>query len=283
MYALGGGLGHTLRGAALASALTDAGTPARVLVRSDRAWLAGKLGADAIAVERTRDAGRLRASVEAALEGCEQLIVDALPCGILGELSALPRGVRTTLLARLHHPGALPAVVAALGRYDRVVDLEPELDWLPQGALPLGPVVLPSRETDDGAPELDVLVVADDDALARFGGRLVRRLLARGAVARLWHGERSRLELGRVRPRVVVGPAGYHLTYTARALGIPHLAVPRPRRFDDQHRRARAVAELCRDPRALEARVLELLSGPPPGRRAAPCHHPADLVGAAFA
>lgn len=283
MYALGGGLGHTLRGSALASALTDAGTPARVLVRSDRVWLARELGADATAVERTADPTRLRASVESALRGCAHLIVDALPSGILGELSALPRGVRTTLLARLHHPRALPTVVAALGRYDRVVDLEPELEWLPQGAVPLGPVVLPSRELDDGAPKLDVLVIADDDALARFGRRLARRLLARGAVARLWHGERSRLDLGRIRPRLVVGPAGYHLTYTARALGIPHLAVPRPRRFDDQHRRARAVAELCPDPEALEARARELFSSSRPGRRASPYHHPADLARAVLA
>ena len=65
--------------------------------------------------------------------------------------------------------------------------------------------------------------------------------------------------LDRVRPRVIVGPAGFNLTYEARAAGLTHLAVPRPRRFDDQARRAEAVATRVRSPRHL----LRLLQDPP--------------------
>ncbi|HBQ10735.1 MAG TPA: hypothetical protein DEF51_05945, partial [Myxococcales bacterium] len=62
-----------------------------------------------------------------------------------------------------------------------------------------------------------------------------------------------------MRPSVIVGPAGFNLTYEARAAGLTHLAVPRPRRFDDQARRAEAVATRVRSPRHL----LRLLQDPP--------------------
>ncbi|MCB9753561.1 MAG: hypothetical protein H6713_26765 [Myxococcales bacterium] len=58
--------------------------------------------------------------------------------------------------------------------------------------------------------------------------------------------------------RVIVGAAGYNLTYEALALGRWHVALPRPRRFDDQRRRAQALALVPRSPIELERVVVRL-------------------------
>jgi hypothetical protein len=68
-------------------------------------------------------------------------------------------------------------------------------------------------------------------------------------------------------PRVIVGAAGYNLVYEACAARAAHLAIPLPRRFDDQHRRARALCEVPPSPEALEARAIALLEGAPSTRR----------------
>lgn len=61
------------------------------------------------------------------------------------------------------------------------------------------------------------------------------------------------------RAHVVVGAAGYNLTYECARAGTWHVSVPRPRRLDDQHLRARAMAITSSSPRTLEDNVRALI------------------------
>ena len=55
--------------------------------------------------------------------------------------------------------------------------------------------------------------------------------------------------------KVVVGPAGYNLTYELSALGIWHLALPAARQYDCQELRAQRLAVVAHSPGAVERRV----------------------------
>jgi predicted glycosyltransferase len=55
--------------------------------------------------------------------------------------------------------------------------------------------------------------------------------------------------------RVVVGPAGYNLTYELSALGVWHLALPASRQYDNQELRAERVATVAHAPVAVERRI----------------------------
>jgi hypothetical protein len=68
---------------------------------------------------------------------------------------------------------------------------------------------------------------------------------------------------------VVVGPAGFNLTYELVRTGAWHIALPVPRHYDDQRRRAEQVALLPSSPEAVERRVLALLAHA--GPRPPPC------------
>ena len=112
-----------------------------------------------------------------------------------------------------------------------------------------------------GDEEVDALLVAGGDPQLRaFFRRLGARLKALGASVGMIEGSRDRYPaLSRFSPRLVVGAAGYHLTYECAAAGVWHLAVPRSRPLDDQLLRARRVAEAPRDPVSLERRAIALL------------------------
>ncbi len=266
MYALGGGFGHAVRAGRLARELARQGTRVRVLTAEGRG--AELSGVDHSEIEKPGSPEELRHRIDDEIErfGATRLVVDALCHGVLGELAGPALGIPRTLLLRLHtQPGDLST-------YDAIVDLEPNLQWLPKGipAVACGPLApVPDPESD---PLVDALLVAPDEQSARFFAKLGRRLDARGLRVTLASGGEIAhlgeepapafpLVLGEVLPRVVVGGAGYNLTYEALAHGVPHIAIPRPRRFDDQLRRARAVAEVCDDPLALEARIVEIVSG----------------------
>lgn len=272
MYALGGGFGHAVRGAALAAAFQRRGGTARVLVPASHVELAQALGADAEGVEPTRDPRALRRCVDAAIErsACSLLVVDSFPAGLLGELAPLPQVARRALLLRLGRDLALHAAAD----YDVVVDLEPHLDWLPPGfdATPFGPVArLPDGP---GTAPSGALLVASDVLLAPLLVRVARRVARTGRRVELaLSGQLGSpgaaptavfpVPLATDAPRVVVGAAGYNLVYEACAARAAHLAVPLPRRFDNQYQRARALCEVPASPEALEARVIELLDGAP--------------------
>lgn len=261
IYAPGGGSGHATRAGRLAAALVATGATARVLVGEGRAAAIRDPRVDVRELPRL-DRVSLSRRVHEELEelAAELLVVDALPHGILGELCDDEKRIERALLVRVHKE--LPP----LDGYARVIDVEPNLDWT-TAACSCGPLAPAPRPVEQ---EVDVLLVASDVRLVRYFGKLGRRLSARGfsvAVASgselsLW-GEEPRasapLDLFRTRPRVLVGPAGYNLTYEALAARVPHLAIPLARRYDDQARRAHAVCEVPEDPEALEARVVAIL------------------------
>lgn len=280
MYALGGGFGHVVRGASLARALAEGGTPARVLVPADRVALAEALGAHAVGAEATRDAAALRRVVDTAVDqsGCALLVVDSFAAGLLGELAAPPRVPRRVLLLRLNRRAGEPGFLRAASHYHQVLDLEPHLDWAPQaiGATPFGPVARPPANR--GSAPGGALLVASDALLAPLLLRLARRLARAGRSVELALSggvgppdapptPALGLPLAADAPRVVVGAAGYNLVYEACRAGSAHLCVPLPRRFDNQHQRAQALCEVPGSPEALERRTLELLDGAPFRRR----------------
>jgi hypothetical protein len=261
IYAPGGGSGHATRAGRLAAALVTRGATVRVLVGEGRRGAIPEPDIDVRELPRLARADlAMRLQNELDDLEAEHLLVDALPDGVLGELRDQSANVKRTLLVRVHN--SLPA----LDGYERVIDIEPNLDWM-KDASACGPLA-PSPSSLEMA--VDVLLVASDAQLVRFFGKLGRRLSARGlsvAVAcgselALW-GEEPRssgpLDLFRTHPRVLVGPAGYNLTYEALAARVMHLAVPLSRRYDDQMRRARAVCEVPTDPEGLEARVVAIL------------------------
>ena len=268
LVALGGGRGHAVRARELARALGALGQRVRVVEREGA--LPAEPTQEIVSLPLPGSRAELRARLEREMEEmeCQHVVVDALPAGVLGELDPLWPGPHITLLARLHRAQESAEYRRGLAAYDLVVDLEPELSELGAAATAFGAV---ARRFALGPEPLqpDVLVIASEPAQRGLLLKLARRTGQRGldvwvsdgsAVGRL--GEEpsavGALDFGRICPRVVVGPAGYNLTYELAAAGIHHLALPAPRRFDDQARRARQVAELASGPEALEARVEEL-------------------------
>lgn len=258
LYALGGGSGHAVRACSLARALERRGTSAVVLLPDDKLPLAERLGARAWPLARSERQGALRARVERALSRLApaHLVVDALPDGVLGELAPLPPVPRTTLLLRLHRRVDARSVNA----FDDVFDLEPHLAWRPPG-LPASSFAPVARAPASRGTSVDVALYAGTDAgLRGFFERLSRRLRSHGYNVALVEGQpRIPDALDGLSPHVVVGAAGYNLVYEAARAGAWHVAIPRPRAFDDQRRRAQAVAEIAESPDDVEARVLARL------------------------
>jgi hypothetical protein len=273
IYALGGGSGHAVRGALLGVALGEIGPRTRVFVPEGRGELVRSLGADPLECPATSSPAELRRHLYRAIaeHAATDLIVDTFPEGLLGELEANLPGPPAQALLRARRDSASPRFVRALGRYRRVYDLEPHLVWLcpPSGkrVCAYGPVARRLQRED---VEHDVLLVAGESSLELFFERLAKRLEAGGyRVASARPGEFT--SAGRARPtrllgaealsaHVVVGPAGFNLTYELAALGVWHVAIARPRRYDDQALRADRVAVTCRSPEAVERRVLQLLA-----------------------
>jgi hypothetical protein len=241
-----------------------------VIVPAERA--PDDLGVPVHALAPVGDLAHASRAVEAALAQLapDLWVTDTFPLGPAGELEriALPRAV---LLARAHREGRSERFVAAARRYAKVLDLEAHLAWRSPAleAEELAPFVR-TDVAEDGAA--DVLFVADDPELASLLSRLAEGLGARGVRTALAAGARLRIDgcdaplapspLLRLRPRAVVGPAGFNLTYEANLLGVHHLAIPRARRFDDQALRADAMAERVRSPTELALRLEEILARP---------------------
>jgi hypothetical protein len=270
VYALGSGSGHAVRGALLASALERRGVPSAAWVAAGRADLARALHPRVVACDRPATPAELRARLERLIGelGATRLVVDTFFEGIAGELaSGLPR-VHAVALLRLRRDAGR-ADLRALGRYARALDLEPQLGWRPAAMLaePVGPVARRLERAPDGA---DVLLAAGDPELAPLFARLAGRLAAAGLrveVAGRARGDSALLDAAALSARVVVGAAGYNLTYELLHLRSWHVALPRRRRFDDQQARAARYARVCDGPEALERVVMALARGG--GRRAA--------------
>ncbi|MCA9654630.1 MAG: hypothetical protein KC501_32245 [Myxococcales bacterium] len=267
-----------MRGSALAAALVDQGIEARVLVPAERVGVAVALGAPHLAVERPAGAEALRETIEAHLLEHEArwLVLDTFAEGLYDELDGLRSSVGRIALLRCRRDAHEPRLARGLARCAHAVDLEPHLSWCPAAmeVEPFGPV---TRALGSEPAEAEVLVVGTEGPLQGFGRRLAERLAAHGCrVARVdaegLHGlgptrPAFPLSASVLRARVVVGPAGFNLSYEIRALGGWHLALPRARPYDDQARRARALAETASSPAAVERKVLQLLRAPPPADR----------------
>lgn len=80
------------------------------------------------------------------------------------------------------------------------------------------------------------------------------------------------LSTAQLSAKVLIGPAGFNLSYEAQAMHTWHIALPRVRSHDDQARRAEAVAHVPRSPEAVERLTLQLLQQDALAPRRAPLH-----------
>lgn len=214
------------------------------------------------AVSRPETPAELAAIVSS--HDADVLVVDTFPEGLLDELGSV-RMPRLALL-RVRRDADSERFHRGLDACHEAVDLEPELDWLHHARVtPLTAVARDIASPDEG--DGSVCIIADRDAaLGRLLDRVAHRVAATGARVRRVVPSSSAMRFGAPhgRPSIVVGAAGYNLTYELARARIHHLAIPRPRPFDDQRRRARLIAETVADPAALERRILELLLKPQP-------------------
>jgi len=261
VYALGGGQGHAVRGAGVAAALQRRGLEAVLWISPSGRRMAEGLATDVPTNVITSHDERLPTLARQRLNQARAIVVDTFPEGVMEELSATD----TTRLALLRYRRDAASIRfrRGLGACTSVLDLEPNLDWL-QGVERLAPVArrIIQGADDDGSV---CLIDGGDTPLAELYDKLGARLHALGLAVCRRSSTGPPLTFGRA-PRVVVGPAGYNLTYELAAAGIHHLAIPRPRPFDDQGLRARAVAETFARPEALEERIVDLCLRPVPRR-----------------
>lgn len=259
IYALGGGLGHATRACQLAADLNTLGHKTQVLLPAAKRWLADRLEVASAPVAPTNDRQHLRRQVLQTLmrTGAVELIVDALPNGVLDELRPLPAALSCTALLRCHRAIQAGALTEHLRQFTRCVDLEPQLHWRPPDihASALGPV---ARVLPAGVP-CDVALVGSDPHLARFMVRLAARLQWAGVDVKLVQSHVDAPAPPLPQARVVVGPAGYNLTYELARTRRWHVAIPRPRAHDDQYSRAAAVAHVAKSPKDCQTLVEQLL------------------------
>jgi hypothetical protein len=195
------------------------------------------------------------------------VIVDTFPEGL--DLEVDPKRYtdgRWVGLLRCRRDAQSPVFRNALSNYALSYDLEPRLEWAPRGVVPFGEVVrdLGSDVVSEGS-SCQVLLVATESRHHALFERLEARFRGAGLdvrrVPEAGQGRSDATLLHRrdLQAKVVVGPAGYNLTYELAALGIWHLALPVGRQYDCQDRRAEKVAVRVHSPDALERRVIACL------------------------
>lgn len=263
-YGLGTGRGHATRTGALCVELARLGAEVRLVVSAGARAILLALGVDPEAVCEVADVPER--AWQLALQSFEptDCVVDTFPEGLYHELDPRQRPeARWTALLRCRRDSQSPTFLASLARYSQVLDLEPGLAWAPSLARPFGSVVRPLAAV--GEPAIDVLVVATEGRQRPFLEHLAARLERAGArttcvpalgVAR---SDAELLGADGLSARVVVGPAGYNLTYELSALGVWHLALPAARQYDNQELRAERVAAVAHAPAAVERRVYAWL------------------------
>ncbi|MCA9641139.1 MAG: hypothetical protein KC492_10610, partial [Myxococcales bacterium] len=178
--------------------------------------------------------------------------------GVLGELNVVLPVPRILMTRLVRNP--LPALTSRTGWAELglrgVVDIEPNLEWLRGPALRCGPVARRLTQVDLTPKPVVQVALADDIARKRVIGVLERAGLAY-VVA-----ETGELAQGFCAP-IVIGRAGYNLSYELAALGIWHVALPTERPIDDQARRAEHLGASVYSPQALERRLRTLESAGP--------------------
>ena len=261
LYALGSGRGHATRMGALALELGRLGAEVRLLVSAGAQGITRALGLDPSVVWEAREAPERAWSLALRSVAPTDCVVDTFPEGLHRELDPKEHPpARWIALLRCRRDARSPAFLTSLSRYADVLDLEPALAWAPLTARPFGSVVR-SIERGMGQPAVDVLAVATEARQRAFLENLAARLARSGirtACVPAHGAGRSDAPLlsgDAYSARVVVGPAGYNLTYELSALGVWHLALPAARQYDDQERRAERVAVVAHSPDAVERRV----------------------------
>jgi predicted glycosyltransferase len=234
-YALGGGLGHLSRARKVLGERDDA-----VLLTASRHARDPRVTAGRPVIPVPRRLGEDRAAFRAWLTTLlqdlspDELLVDAFPGGILGELCGLElpparlvaRALRWDVYAR-RLDGPLP-------RYDAVHALEP-LPYVPPGRLE--PLTLPHAEpTTPLSDEPHTLVVhAGPEAELE---RLLAHARGPTVIVHPRHTDVYPAEPHLAFADHIVTGAGFNAIHETAPYRERHTAVPLPRPLDNQHARA---------------------------------------------
>lgn len=301
LYALGGGLGHLTRAAALARAAVARGHGVEVLTNSPFAAglpLEALLGPRATVhrLDARLDKAATVAAVTAWLQDAppDVLVVDTFPRGLLGELVALLPTVRAprVLVHRDLNPVyverfdvaraveafdllVVPGEDAPFMHHPRAVRTAP---WLLLDADALLPREEARRrlglEDTDPRPLVAVMGCGRPEEVAEAGDTAARlRVALEGGAEVRWLVPSAGGAGRAVWPAlavlrgvdVLVGAGGYNTVQEARATGTPLVAWAHPRLYDRQAVRLRD-SERVVDAADLEARVVALLREGPAAR-----------------
>jgi hypothetical protein len=263
-YALGGGLGHLVRGRAVIDALGIRGRAAFLTASSfaDDERVTGGIPVVRVPADLDEDPDALRNWIEALAP--DELILDAFPAGILGELCGfdsapvrhiarllrweryaarlagrpLPRFTETRVLEALHEPHAR-ALAQASGRLSA-------FDLLPAEML------APARAALDG-PHWLVVHAGPKHEVAELVAHAAERMTAEATRARLavitperpdelpegavWLDAHPAAPFLGAAERIV-SAAGFNIMREAAPYAARHHAVPFDRPLDDQYTRA---------------------------------------------
>ncbi|NNC02777.1 hypothetical protein HJC10_07915 [Corallococcus exiguus] len=297
LYALGGGLGHLTRAAALARVAVARGHQVDILTNSPFApglplesWLGP--GATVHRVDSRLDKAATVAAVGAWLAEStpDVLVVDTFPRGLAGELVALLPMVRAprVLVHRDLNPVYVEGfdVASAVDAFDLLVVPGEDAPFAhhPRAVrtapwLLLDADALLSREEarrrlglDDGdsRPVVAVMGCGRPEEVAEAGETVSRlRALLAGQAAVMWLVPTDHASGLTVWPAlavmrgvdVLVGAGGYNTVQEARATGTPLVAWAWPRLYDRQALRL-TEAERVGDVVEMEAKVASLLLQP---------------------
>jgi len=236
-YALGGGLGHLSRARKVLGERDDAVLLTASGHAHDPRVTAGR---PVIPVPRRlgRDRAAFRAWLAALLEDLQpdELLVDAFPGGVLGELCGLELPNARLIARALRWDVYAQRLDGPLPRYATVHALEP-LGYEPPG--PVEPLVLPHAAP--GAPLADephtLVVHAGPEAELQ---QLLTLARGKTVVVHPRHRDVFPVEPHLAHATRIITGAGFNAMHETQPYRDRHTAVPFPRALDDQH--ARAVA-----------------------------------------
>jgi predicted glycosyltransferase len=233
-YAIGGGFGHLARARRV---LAKLGLRASILAATSEPRITGDLPTILVPRALERSPAALRQWIESL--GAERIIVDAFPCGILGELAGIdvpldhvarllrvapvdvPRFGTTYVVEELH-----PAHAAILRSCsDRVMSLDLAGEPSPAFRAPSPAAVGEGCVVVHSGPEDEVRQLVDY-AREVIGGPITvatRTFPIAPLLAAASH---------------IVSAAGFNIMLETEPFRQKHHIVPMPRRFDDQFTRA---------------------------------------------
>ena len=219
-YAVGGGLGHLARARRV---LTRLGLRDRAVILT--------------AVEEPRITGGIPTATSADFLAYERIIVDAFPCGLLGELQDID--VPMDYVARLLQWDAYTSATGAvMPHFETTYLVEPVTHALDSDRV----VELDLSEPPFEAEEEDFWLVAhsgDDDEVRHLADYAHELQQIEGIDAPIVIARRT-FPLAPLLARAarIVSAAGFNIMLETEPWRHKHHVVPLPRRFDDQFTRA---------------------------------------------